>query len=109
MKKFDNKLDEELYKFVEDYCYTNREVALKDINPMAIEIDERRFSDKLKKLPDPLKRKRLQLLLEFNKYATQLMPFIDYNTKLSLEASARLNAYFMKSKEYIMYGVKYQY
>jgi hypothetical protein len=38
-----------------------------------------------------------------------LIPFIDYNTKLSLEASARLNAYFMKSKEFIMYGVKYKY
>lgn len=26
MKKFDPKLDEDLYKFVEDYCYQNREV-----------------------------------------------------------------------------------
>jgi len=26
MKKFDAKLDEDLYKFVEDYCYQNREV-----------------------------------------------------------------------------------
>ena len=32
MKKFDSKLDEELYKFVEDYCYTNRDVQLKDLN-----------------------------------------------------------------------------
>lgn len=59
MKKFDAKIDEELYKFVEDYCYQNREVALKDINPLVIEIDDRRFSDKLKKMPDALKRKRL--------------------------------------------------
>ena len=52
MKKFDPKLDEDLYKFIEDYCYQNREVLIKDINPMLIEIDERRFSDKLKKIPD---------------------------------------------------------
>lgn len=84
-------------------------MALKDINPNVIEIDERRFSERLKKLNDPLKRKRLNLLLEFNRYAAQLMPFIDYNTKLTLEASARLNAFFMKSKEFIMYGVKYKY
>ena len=109
MKKFDPKLDEELYKFIEDFQYQNREVALKDINPLVIELEERRFSDKLKKMPDVLKRKRLQMLLEFNKYAAQLMPFIDYNTRLSLGASARLNAYFMKSKEFIMYGVKYRY
>ena len=69
MKRFDPKLDEELYKFVEDYCYQNREVALKDINPNLIELDERRFSEKLKKVPESLKRKRLHLLLEFNKYA----------------------------------------
>jgi hypothetical protein len=37
---------------------------------MAIEIDERRFSDKVKKLPEPVKRKRLQILLDFNKFAT---------------------------------------
>jgi hypothetical protein len=69
MKKFDSKIDEELYKFIEDYQYQNREVALKDINPTVIEIDERRFSDKLKKMADPLKRKRLHMLLEFNRYA----------------------------------------
>ncbi len=109
MKKFDPKLDEDLYKFIEDYCYQNREVQLKDINPLAIELDERRFSDKTKKLPEAIKRKRLQILLDFNKFATQLVPFIDYNTKLSLEASARLNAYFMKAKEFIMYQVKYRY
>lgn len=63
----------------------------------------------MKKLPEALKRKRIHLLLEFNRYASQLLPFIDYNTKLSLEASARLNAYFMKSKEFIMYGVKHKY
>ena len=104
MKKFDPKLDEDLYKFVEDFCYQNREVQLKDINPMAIEIDERRFSDKVKKMPEAIKRKRLQILLDFNKFASQLVPFIDYNTKLSTkEASARLNAYFMKAKEFIMY------
>ena len=56
-----------------------------------------------------MKRKRLNLLLEFNKYAAELMSFIDYSTKLSLEASARLNAYFMKSKEFIMFSVKYKY
>ena len=109
MKKFDPKLDEDLYKFVEDFCYQNREVQLKDINPMAIELDERRFSDKSKKMPEAIKRKRLQILLDFNKFAAQLVPFIDYNTKLSLEASARLNAYFMKAKEFIMYQVKYRY
>ncbi len=70
---------------------------------MAIELDERRFSDKTKKMPEAIKRKRLQILLDFNKFASQLVPFIDYNTKLSLEASARLNAYFMKAKEFIMY------
>lgn len=60
MKKFEGgKFDEELYKFVEDYCYQNREVLIKDINPIAIELDERRFSDKLKKMPEALKRKRL--------------------------------------------------
>ena len=32
---------------------------MKDINPLAIEIDERRFSDKAKKLPEAIKRKRL--------------------------------------------------
>lgn len=48
-------------------------------------------------------------MLDFNKYASQLVPFIDYNTKLTLEASARLNAYFMKAKEFIMYQVKYKY
>jgi len=32
---------------------------LKDINPMAIELDERRFSDKTKKIPEAIKRKRL--------------------------------------------------
>lgn len=69
MKKFDAKLDEDLYKFVEDYQYSNREVALKDMNANVMEIDERRFSDKLKKMPDALKRKRLHLLLEFNRYA----------------------------------------
>ena len=42
---------------------------MKDINPLVIELEERRFSDKLKKMPDTLKRKRLQMLLEFNKYA----------------------------------------
>lgn len=26
MKKFDSKLDEDLYKFIEDFCYQNREV-----------------------------------------------------------------------------------
>ena len=26
MKKFDPKLDDDLYKFVEDYCYSNREI-----------------------------------------------------------------------------------
>jgi hypothetical protein len=109
MKKFDPKLDEDLYKFVEDYCYQNREVLLKDMNPMLIELDERRFGEKLKKVPDAQKRKRLQILLDFNKYAAQLVPFIDYNTKLTLEASARLNAYFMKAKEFIMYQVKYKY
>jgi E3 ubiquitin-protein ligase HERC2 len=109
MKKFDPKLDDDLYKFVEDFCYQNREVQLKDINPLAIELDERRFSDKTKKMPEAIKRKRLQILLDFNKFASQLVPFIDYNTKLSLEASARLNAYFMKAKEFIMYQVKYRY
>jgi hypothetical protein len=59
MKKFDPKLDEDLYKFVEDFCYQNREVQLKDINPMAIELDERRFSEKSKKMPEAIKRKRL--------------------------------------------------
>ena len=59
MKKFDNKCDEDLYKFIEDYCYQNREVQIKDINPMLIEIDEKRFSDKMKKMPDSAKRKRL--------------------------------------------------
>lgn len=102
-------VDDDLYKFIEDYCYQNREVQVKDINPMAIELDERRFSDKTKKLPDSTKRKRLQILLEFNKYASQLVKFIDYNTKLGLEASARLNAYFMKAKEFVMYQVKYGY
>ena len=70
MRKFDPKLDEELYKFVEDYCYQNRDILIKDLNPLAIEIDERRFGDKLKKVADPLKRKRLQVLLDFNKYAS---------------------------------------
>ena len=60
-------------------------------------------------MSDSLKRKRMHLLLEFNRYAAQLLPFIDYNTKLTLGASARLNAYFMKSKEFIMYGVKHKY
>lgn len=69
MKKFDPKLDDDLYKFIEDFQYQNREVALKDINPLVIELEERRFSDRLKKMPDTLKRKRLQMLLEFNKYA----------------------------------------
>lgn len=109
MKKFDAKMDDDLYKFIEDFCYQNREVQIKDINPMAIELDERRFSDKMKKMPEAQKRKRLQILLDFNKFATQLVPFIDYNTKLSLEASARLNAFFMKAKEFIMYQVKYRY
>jgi len=109
MKQFDSKMDEDLYKFIEDYFYQNREVHFKDINAFAIDMDEKRFSEKTKKLPDAVKRKRLNLLLEFNKYAAQLMPFIDYNTKLSLEASARLNAYFMKSKELIMFSVKYKY
>jgi hypothetical protein len=36
---------------------------------MAIDIDERRFSDKAKKMPESIKRKRLQILLDFNKYA----------------------------------------
>jgi hypothetical protein len=70
MKKFDPKLDDDLYKFVEDFCYQNREVQLKDINPMAIDIDERRFSDKAKKMPESTKRKRLQILLDFNKFAS---------------------------------------
>ena len=69
MKKFDSKLDDDLYKFIEDYCYQNREVQLKDINPMTIDVDEKRFTDKLKKLPEATKRKRLQILLDFNKYA----------------------------------------
>ena len=109
MKLFDNKMDEDLYKFIEDFCYTNREVHFKDINAFEIEVDERRFNEKLKRLPDAAKRKRLHLLLEFNKSAAQLMPFIDYSTKLSLEASARMNAYFMKAKELIMFSVKYKY
>ena len=109
MKQFDAKMDEDIYKFIEDYCYTNREVHFKDINAFAIEVDERRFQDKLKRLPDQVKRKRLHLLLEFNKSAAALMPFIDYSTKLSLEASGRMNAYFMKAKELIMFGVKYKY
>lgn len=69
MKKSDPKLDEDLYKFIEDYCYSNREVQIKDINAITMEIDEKRFSDKTKKLPESLKRKRLQILLDFNKYA----------------------------------------
>ena len=70
MKKFDSKLDEDLYKFIEDYCYQNRDVQLKDINPLAMDIDERRFSEKARKLPESIKRKRVQILLDFNKFAS---------------------------------------
>jgi hypothetical protein len=78
-------------------------VALNNINSLIIELVERRFSGGLKKMPDVIKRKRLQMLLEFNNYTVKFMLFIEYNTKLSLKASARLNTYFMKEEIYIYY------
>lgn len=106
VSKFPSNLDSELLKETDRYIKS----SLPDKSMLEIKVKEDlKISDmnfknpKLKKLSEPVKRRRIELYMIFNQFFLKLMPLISLDDKFS---AGDLSKQFMSVKNMILFSMK---
>ena len=106
MNKFPKELDKELLEHMDTFMKANLESKeLKDITVKDFKLSDFKWREKkLKRLPEAVKKKRIELYLLFNSLFMEFMSLIEENKRAKSLASD-----FVAAKDMILMSLKQRY